>query len=115
MSAGVYNFCSVKIGSSVTGNIDEGTVLNVVGKFSMGSGTLMTTAGGPFVLNSEVSLVRLSQSSVLEAEVRAPFGKIKQQRASFIRGCSCSESMTTDKNHGNVCEDSGSPSGAFLD
>jgi hypothetical protein len=115
MSAGTYDFCSVKIGSSVTGTVDEGTVLNVEGKFSMGSGTLMTTAGGPFVLNSEGSLVRLSQSAVLEAEVRAPNAKIKQQRAAFIRGCSCSESLTTDKHHGNVCEESGSPSGAFLD
>jgi hypothetical protein len=104
----------VKIGSNVTGNIDEGTILNVVGKFSMGSGTLMTTPGGPFVLNSEGTLVRLSQSSVLEAEVRAPFGKIKQQRAALLLGCSCSESITSDKHHANVCE-SGSPSGAFVD
>jgi hypothetical protein len=115
LSAGSYSFCSVKIGSGVVGNVDANTVLNVVGKFSMGSGTTLETAvGGPFVLNSEGTLVRLSQSAVLEAEVRAPFGKIKMQRASLILGCSCSDSMTTDKNHGNICE-SGSPSGAFID
>lgn len=113
-AAGSYSFCSVKIGSTVGGNVDEDTVLNVVGKFSMGSGTVLSTPGGPFVLNSEGTLVRLSQSAILEAEVRAPFGKIKMQRASLILGCSCSESMTSDKNHLNICE-SGSPSGAFVD
>jgi hypothetical protein len=114
LGAGSYNFCSVKIGSNVTGNIDVNTVINMVGKFSMGSGTLMTTppSDGPFVLNSEGPLVRLSQASVLEAEVRAPFAKIRMQRSSLIRGCSCSDTITCDKNHGNICE---SPSGAFVD
>jgi hypothetical protein len=119
LSAGSYSFCSVKIGSNVTGNIDENTVFNVVGKFSMGSGTLLTTPGGPFVLNSGGPLVRLSQASVLEAEVRAPYGKIRMQRQSLIRGCSCSETITCDKNHGNICESGGggggSASGAFVD
>jgi hypothetical protein len=117
-SAGSYSFCSVKIGSNVTGNMDENTVLNVVGKFSMGSGTLMLTpTTTPFVLNSEGSLVRISQGSALEAEVRAPFGKVRMQRASLILGCSCSDSITSDKNHLNLCEGGGggSPSGAFLD
>jgi len=118
MSAGSYSFCSVKIGSNVTGTIDENTVLNVVGKFSMGSGTfLLTPTTTPFVLNSEGTLVRISQGSALEAEVRAPFGKVRMQRASLILGCSCSESITSDKNHLNFCEDGdgGSPSGAFVD
>jgi hypothetical protein len=114
LGAGTYNFCSVKIGSSVQGNMDEATVLNVVGKFSVGSGTTLLTGGVPFVLNSEGTLVRLSQSSVIEAEVRAPFGKIKQQRASIIRGCACSDTLTADKGHGNICQ-TGSPSGAFVD
>ena len=117
LSAGTYNFCSVKIGSNVTGNINQGTVINMVGNFNVGSGTLLTTPAndGPFVLNSEGKLVRISQASVLEAEVRAPFGKIRLQRASVIRGCSCSDTMTCDKNHGNICEGGGSPSGAFVD
>jgi hypothetical protein len=105
----------------VTGNIDVNTAINVVGRFSMGAGTLMTTppSDGPFVLNSEGTLVRLSQASVLEAEVRAPFGKIRMQRSAVIRGCSCSDTITCDKRHGNVCEGpgggGGSPSGAFVD
>jgi len=118
-SAGSYTFCSVKIGSNVSGTVHEDAVLNVAGKFSMGSGSnlLVNLLGqdGPFVLNVEGAIVRISQGSLLEAEVRAPFGKIKMQRASVIRGCSCSNSMTSDKNHANVCQDSGSPSGAFLD
>jgi hypothetical protein len=114
-AAGSYTFCSVKIGSNVTGQVNQGATVNVAGKFSMGSGTSLTTGGTPFVLNSEGAIVRISQGSLLEAEVRAPFGKIKMQRASVIQGCSCSNSMTSDKNHANICEDSGSPSGAFLD
>lgn len=114
LGAGAYNFCSVKIGSNVQGNMDEATVLNVVGKFSVGSGTTLETGGAPFALNSEGRLVRLSQAAVIEAEVRAPFGKIKQQRNAVIRGCSCSDSLTADKNHPNICQ-TGSPSGAFVD
>ena len=115
MGAGVYDFCDVKIGSSVTGNVDAGVTLNVVGKISLGSDTaLVTPTPAPFVLNSGGRLVRLSQNAILEAEVRAPLGKIKQQRASQILGCSCSDALTADKNHSNVCE-SGSPSGAFID
>lgn len=115
LGPGSYSFCSVKIGKGVTGTVDSGAVVNVEGKFSMGAGTELTTPDAtPFVLNSEGTMVRLSQGSVLEAEVRAPFAKIKMQRAAFIFGCSCSNSMSTDKNHGNVCQ-SGSPSGAFID
>ena len=117
--AGSYTFCAVKIGSNVVGNVDGATVLNVSGKFSMGSGTTLETAGPtPFVLNSAGALVRISQGSILEAEVRAPFGKVKQQRNATILGCSCSNAMTSDKHHANVCEaggGAGSPSGAFID
>jgi hypothetical protein len=112
MGAGSYSFCSVKIGNGVVGTVDENAVVNVAGKFSMGSGSILSSTGSPFVLNSEGSLVRLSQNAVLEAEVRAPFGKIKMQRASTIRGCSCSNTLISDKGHSNVCA---SPSGAFVD
>jgi hypothetical protein len=116
-SAGTYTFTDIRIGSNVTGSADEATTINVCGSFRMGSGSSLGTSGGPFVLNSEGTLVRLSQSAYLEAEVRAPFGKIKMQRASVIEGCSCSNTMTCDKNHMNICEGGtgGSPSGAFLD
>jgi len=112
MGPGSYTFCSVKIGSNVTAAVDEAAVVNVVGKFSMGSGAILASSGSPFVLNVEGSLVRLSQAAVLEAEVRVPNGKIKMQRASTIRGCSCSNSLVSDKGHSNVCA---SPSGAFVD
>jgi hypothetical protein len=114
-AAGSYTFCSVKIGSNVTGQVDEGASINVAGTFKMGSGSSLVTGGSPFVLNVEGAIVRISQGSLLEAEVRAPGGKIKMQRDSTIRGCSCSNTMTSDKHHFNICEDTGSPSGAFLD
>jgi hypothetical protein len=117
-AAGSYTFTDVRIGSNVTGSVNAATVMNVCGSFKMGSGTSLATAGNtPFVLNSEGTLVRLSQAAYLEAEVRAPFGKIKMQRASVIEGCSCSNTMTCDKNHMNICEGGtgGSPSGVFVD
>jgi hypothetical protein len=118
-SAGSYTFCSVKIGSNVSGTVHEDAILNVAGKFSMGSGSNLVVnllgQDGPFVLNVAGPIAGISQGSLLEAEVRAPFGKIKMQRGSIIRGCSCSNSMTSDKGHANICQDSGSPSGAFLD
>jgi hypothetical protein len=111
---GSYTFCSVKIGSGVIGNVDDAAVLNVDEKFSLGSGsTMQTSTTTPFVLNVEGRLVRLSQSSSMEAEIRAPFGKVKQQRDATIVGCSCSDSFIADKHHTTLCE--GSPSGAFID
>jgi hypothetical protein len=115
--AGTYTFCSVKIGSGVTGNVADGVTMNVDQKFSIGSGTdLLTPSTTPFVLNVEGRLVRISQGSILEAEVRAPFGKIKVQRDAEMLGCSCSDSMTSDKHHSHICEGGGgSPSGSFVD
>jgi hypothetical protein len=118
LGAGTYTFCSVKIGSGVTGDIADGVSINVVEMFSVGSGTnMLTPSTTPFVLNVEGHLVRISQGSVIEAEVRAPFGKIKIQRNAGIVGCSCSDSMTSDKHHFHLCEDGGggSPSAAFVD
>ena len=116
LGPGSYTFCSVKIGSGVTGNISDGVTMNVDEKFSMGSGTdLLTPSTTPFVLNVEGRLVRVSQGATLEAEIRAPFGKIKIQRDGTVLGCSCSDSMTSDKHHAHICEGGGSPSGAFID
>lgn len=115
LGPGVYNFCKVKIGSGVSGSVDDGATVNVDEKFTLGSGSaLLTSTTTPFVLNVEGRLVRLSQSASLEAEIRAPFGKVKQQRNATIVGCSCSDSFVADKHHTTLCE-GGSPSGAFID
>ena len=114
LQPGTYSFCSVKIGSGATVNVDPSTEVNVAGKFSLGSGTVVDTGSTPFVLNVEGTLVRVSQNAVLVAEVRSPNAKIKLQRDSELRGCSCSSTMVTDKGTSNVCVPS-SPSGAFVD
>ena len=68
----------------------------------MGAGSRLWTPAVvndlPVVMNVAGKLVRISQADVVEAIITAPNAKIKIQRAGQVYGCSCSDTLRTDKN-----------------
>jgi len=101
-----YTFCSIKINSYAQVVSPQQVTINVTGKFQMKSGSFVgTTTGAPLILNSSGSLIRISQSAVLNAAITAPYAKFKIQRRGTLLGCMCINRFSTDKETNLLCKE----------
>lgn len=118
LAPGTFDFCSVKTSAGVAITItgSERSTINVVGTFRLANASRLTPASGTPTptMNVAGALVRVSNSSILQAFVTAPDAVLSLGRQATLSGAFCANTSRSDRNVHLFCPPP-SPSGAFLD
>jgi hypothetical protein len=105
LDSGEFTFCDIKMGRNGIITTAPGTLINVTGNVTIGSGSRVGPATGtePVMVNVAGRSIRVSQGAVANAGFVGPAARISFGRDSLLLGCFCTDKSKSDKHITLAC------------